>query len=272
SHRLLTGLVAIAFNAAALVSAPAQPIPIRGAAASVHDANALAARIRAYHRGPGIWLSAGPPPPGYCATMSAGEFVLKNLVVQANAAVVDRQSGLARNLASVADRLSDELDEEEAINRVAGFSYAEYPCPAATPAPVARATVLGPIGRRAPSCRRQADARLMWVNARRTFLPDCLRLGFYSQSEPRCARRVTGMGRRAAIPPAAARQRAPAAHVPWLLWERLPDAAPRDNIAPLKRPLRMSGHDLRSQNQFGAASCVMPPKRIAHLFNGRWTA
>src|SRR5262249_56937921 len=115
--------------------------------------------------GPGTGRSAGPPPPGYGARMSAGEFVLKNRAAQANAAVIDRQSGLARNLARVADRLSDELDEEEAINRVAGFSYAEYPCPAATPAPVARATVLGPIGRRAPSCRRQAGAAPTAVHA-----------------------------------------------------------------------------------------------------------
>ena len=52
------GCVAIAFNAAALVSASAQPIPIQGASPSIHDANALTARIRGYHRGPGIWLSA----------------------------------------------------------------------------------------------------------------------------------------------------------------------------------------------------------------------
>src|SRR5262249_775897 len=134
SYRLLTGFVAIAFNAAALVSAPAQPIPIRGAAASVHEANALAARIRAYHRGPsprgpGTGRGAGPPPPGYGARRSGGEFVLKTRVARATGGVIDRQSGLARNLARVADRLSDELDEEEAINRVAGFSYAEYPCP-----------------------------------------------------------------------------------------------------------------------------------------------
>src|SRR5262245_587483 len=179
SRRLLTGFVAIAFNAAALVSAPSQPIPIRGAAASVHEANALTARIRAYHRGPGIWLSAGPPPPGYCATMNAGELVLKEIVRLANAAVIDRRSGLASNLSRVADRLSDELDEEEAITRVAGFGYAEYPCPTAAPAPVARATVLGPIDRRAPGCRRQADARLMSFNARRIFMSECLRLAFY---------------------------------------------------------------------------------------------
>jgi hypothetical protein len=180
SHRLLLGLVAIGINAAALVSAPAQPINrTQNVASAVHEANALTARIRAYHRGPESWRSAGPPPPGYCGTMSAGEAVLQQLTRLANAAVANRQSGLARNLERVADRLSDELDEEEAINLVAGFSYAEYPCPAATPAQVARATVLRPIEQAAPACRRQADVRLLSFNARRIFMSDCLRLGIY---------------------------------------------------------------------------------------------
>ena len=175
SHRLLLlGLVVIGINAAA-VSAPAQPIDrTQNAAAAVHDANALAARIRAYHRGPGSWRSAGPPPPGYCATMSAGEFAFQALVRLANAAVANRQPGLAANLERVAGRLSDELDEEEAINFVAGFSYTEYPCPAATPANVPRAAVLRPIEQRAPACRRQADVRLSALNARRIFMWNCL--------------------------------------------------------------------------------------------------
>src|SRR5262249_19427590 len=137
SHRLLLlGLVVIGINAAA-VSAPAQPIDrTQNAAAAVHDANALAARIRAYPRGPGSWRSAGPPPPGYCATMSAGEFAFQALVRLANAAVANRQPGLAANLERVAGRLSDELDEEEAINFVAGVSYTEYPQPAPPPANV----------------------------------------------------------------------------------------------------------------------------------------
>jgi hypothetical protein len=172
---LLLGLVAIGINAAAPVTAPAQPITGAGAAKTVHDANALTARIRAYHRGPGTWRGSGPPPPGYCGTMSAGEAVLQELARLANAAVANRQSGLARSLERVADRLSDELDEEEAINFVAGFSYTEYPCPAATPAYVARAAVLRAIEQRAPACRRQADVRLLSFNARRTFMWDCLR-------------------------------------------------------------------------------------------------
>src|SRR5262245_5143071 len=117
SHRmLLLGLVAIGINVAALVSAPAQPINrTQNAATTVHEANALAARIRAYHSGPGTWRSAGPPPPGYCATMSAGEMVLKELARLANAAVANGQTGLALSLERVGDRLSDELDAEEAI-------------------------------------------------------------------------------------------------------------------------------------------------------------
>jgi len=180
SRRLLLGFVAIGINAAALVSAPAQPVSgTQNAATAVHNANALTARIRAYHRGPGSWRSAGPPPPGYCGTMSAGEAVLQELARLANAAVANRQSGLAQSLERVADRLSDELDEEEAINFVAGFSYAEYPCPAATPANVPRAAVLRPIEQSAPGCRRQADVRLLSFNARRIFMWDCLRLGIY---------------------------------------------------------------------------------------------
>ena len=177
SHRLLMGLVAIGINAAALASAPAQPISTPQSGTAVHDANALAARIRAYHRGPGSWWGSGPPPPGYCGTMSAGELVLKQLVRLANAAVSNRQTGLVLSLQRVADRLSDELDEEEAINLAAGFGYTEYPCP--TTAPVARAVVLRAIDLRAPGCRRRADVARLSFNARRIFMLDCLRLGIY---------------------------------------------------------------------------------------------
>jgi len=83
------------------------------------------------------------------------------------------------SLQQVANRLSDELDEEESINLAAGFGYTEYPCP--TSARVARAAVLGTIDRRAPACRRVADARpiAMSFNARRIYMVDCLRLGLY---------------------------------------------------------------------------------------------
>src|SRR5262245_9869980 len=175
SYRLLVGLVALCINASALVSAPAQPVNrTQDAATVVHGASALTARSRAYHRGPGSWRGAGPPPPGYCATMSAGEFAFQALVRLANGAVANRQFALAGNLERVAGRLSDELDEEEAINFVAGFSYTEYPCPAATPANVPRAAVLRPIEQRAPACRRQADVRLSALNASRIFMWNCL--------------------------------------------------------------------------------------------------
>jgi hypothetical protein len=180
-HRLLPGLVALVIGAAAPVNAPAQPITGAGDVNTVREANALAARIRAYHRGPGSWLGSGPPPPGYCSTMSAGELVLKQMVRLTNAAVSNGQTGLVLSLQQVANRLSDELDEEEAINLAAGFGYTEYPCPAAAPARVARAIVLRTIAQRAPSCRRQADARPipMSFNARRIYMVDCLRLGLY---------------------------------------------------------------------------------------------
>src|SRR5262249_31767772 len=142
THRLLVGLVAIGISVATPVTTPAQPISGAGASKTVHDANALAARIRAYHHGAGAWRRSGPPPPAYCAIMSAGELTLKQLTRITNVAVSNRQTGLVLSLQRVADRLSDELDEEEAINLVAGFSYTEYPCPTATPAPVARAGML----------------------------------------------------------------------------------------------------------------------------------
>src|SRR5262245_54746687 len=120
---LLLGLVALGITASSPVTAPAQPISGAGGVNTVRDANALAARIRAYHRGPGSWVGSGPPPPGYCSTMSAGEFVLKQLVRLTNAAVSAGDTGLVLSLQQVANRLSDELDEEEAINLAAGFGH-----------------------------------------------------------------------------------------------------------------------------------------------------
>ena len=175
---LLLGLAVLCINAAAPVTAPAQPITGAGGVNTVRDASALAARIRAYHRGPGSWVGSGPPPPGYCSTMSAGEFVLKQLVRLTNVAVSAGDTGLVLSLQQVANRLSDELDEEEAINLAAGFGYTEYPCPTAA-ARAARATVIRPIGQGASSCRRQADTRSISFNARRIFMSDCLGLGLY---------------------------------------------------------------------------------------------
>ena len=51
AHRLLVGLVAIAFNAAALLSAPAQSNPAGGLSASVQEANALTDRLAIVSRG-----------------------------------------------------------------------------------------------------------------------------------------------------------------------------------------------------------------------------
>ena len=175
---LLLGLVAFGISAVAPVMAPAQPIIGAGAVNTVREATALAGRIQAYHRGPGSWVGSGPPPPGYCSTMSAGEFVLKQLVRLTNAAVSDGDTGLVLSLQQIANRLSDALDEEEAINLAAGFGYTEYPCPTAA-ARAARATVIGPMGQGASACRRQADTRSISFNARRIFMSDCLGLGLY---------------------------------------------------------------------------------------------
>jgi hypothetical protein len=172
---LLLGLVAIGINVAAPVTAPAQLITGVGAAKTVHDANALTARIRAYHRGPGTWRGSGPPPPGYCGTMSAGEAVLQELARLANAAVANRQSGLARSLERVADRLSDELDEEEITNNLAGIPYQVFPCPVPASSYPARAYVLPAVERRMPFCRVQADALRVSFEPRRARIEQCLR-------------------------------------------------------------------------------------------------
>src|SRR5262249_5598034 len=103
-----------------------------------------------------------------------GEFAFQALVRLANAAVANRQPGLAANLERVAGRLSDELDEEEAINFVAGFRYTGKPCPGAPPAHVPPAAALRANEPPAPTCRRQADVRLSALNARRIFMWNCL--------------------------------------------------------------------------------------------------
>src|SRR5258708_719806 len=105
-HRLLLStFIALGVTATTIMSAPAQPV--------VGDAGALTARIASYHRGPGRWTGVTPPPPSYCATMREGEAVLKELARLASRAILYRQPGVALRLQAVADRLSDELDEEE---------------------------------------------------------------------------------------------------------------------------------------------------------------
>jgi len=166
-HRLLVSvLVVLGVTATAEMSASAQPI--------VSEAHALAARIASYHRGPGAWTGITPPPPSYCATMREGEAVLKELARLASRAILYREPGLALRLQHAADRLSDELDEEEEINNAAEIPYQIFPCPAPLPYP-ARAYVIGPMERRMPRCRIAADALRLSFEARRARVTQCLR-------------------------------------------------------------------------------------------------
>ena len=81
-HRLLlSGLVALAVMATTSVAA--QPFTEAAAARAIRDASALAARIRGYLR----WQGLTPPPAGYCATMQAGEAVVKELARLASRAI-----------------------------------------------------------------------------------------------------------------------------------------------------------------------------------------
>jgi hypothetical protein len=175
SHRWLPlALVVLGMTAMATASAPAQPITGAEAGRAMQDAGALAARIRGYHRGPGRWTGITPPPSSYCSTMRAGEAVLKELAYLASKALLYRQPGLALSLQATANRLSDELDEEEEINNAADIPYQVFPCPAALPYP-ARAIVLGAIERRTARCRFEADALGLTFQARRSRMEQCLR-------------------------------------------------------------------------------------------------
>jgi hypothetical protein len=175
-RRLLAfGFVALGVAAATIVSAAAQPFVGSEPSRAIGAANALSARIAAYHRGPGRWTGATPVPPGYCATMREGEAVLKELTRLASRAILYRLPGLALELQRAGNRLSDELDEEEIINRAADIPYTVYPCPVATSPYPARATVLWIVERRMPSCRREADALRVSFAARRTLVQQCLR-------------------------------------------------------------------------------------------------
>jgi hypothetical protein len=168
------GLAALGITAMTIASAAAQPIP--GTGRAMQDAAALSARIRAYHRGPGIWTGLTPPPPSYCPTMREGEAVLKELSRLASRAILYRLPGLALQLQAAGDRLSDELDEEEEINNAADIPYAIFPCPVPTSAYPARAAVLGAVERRMPFCRVEANALRLSFEARRALMQQCLRL------------------------------------------------------------------------------------------------
>jgi len=170
-------LLQLGFAALALIALTPGPAPAQGsmgpeAERAIHDAIALSARIRGYHR----WQGLSPLPPGYCETMAAGEAVLQELARLANRAISYRLIGFAQRLEKAADLLGDQLDEEEMINVQAGFSFTEFPCPTPTSAYSARASVLPPIVRTAPLCSRQGDIRLLSFNARRVFMAECLRL------------------------------------------------------------------------------------------------
>ena len=173
-HRLLlSALVALGVAVTTGESVFAQPLAAE-AGSAIRDAYALSARIAAYHRGPGLWSGLTPPPPSYCATMREGEGVLKALAVLSSKAILYRQPGLALRLQAAADRLSDELDEEEEINNAAEIPYQIFPCPVPAIYP-ARAHVIGAIERRMPGCRIAANALRLSFEARRARVTQCLR-------------------------------------------------------------------------------------------------
>src|SRR5689334_23192487 len=108
--RRLALVALVAFGAAATMtkSVPAQPFA--GAVGNtIAAANALAARIRAYHRGPGAWRGLTPPPVSYCDTMREGEAVMKELARLASRAILYRVPDVALRLQHAGDQLSDEL-------------------------------------------------------------------------------------------------------------------------------------------------------------------
>jgi hypothetical protein len=170
-HRLLlSGLVALGVAAATGVNA--QPFTEGAAAAAIRDAYALAAQIRGFHR----WQGLTPPPPGYCDTMREGEAVMKELARLSSRAVLYRLPGLALRLQRAGDSLSDELDQEEEVNRRADIPYTVYPCPAPPGPYPARPLMLSLILPRMPACRVQADAVRVSFDARRTLMQQCLRI------------------------------------------------------------------------------------------------
>jgi hypothetical protein len=167
---LLSGVVALGVATAMLASTAAQPIG--GAGSLIAQAGALAARIRAFHHG---WTGLTPPPPSYCPTMREGEAVLKELARLSSRAILVRAPGLALQLQAAGDRLSDELDEEEEINNVAGIPYDVFPCPVPTSAYPARTAAIGVIERRMPFCRVELNALRLSFEARRAQMQQCLR-------------------------------------------------------------------------------------------------
>jgi len=173
---LISGLVALGVAATAIASAGAQPFTEATAGAAIREAGALAARIRAYHRGPGIWTGRTPPPVSYCPDMREGERVIKELAYLSSKAILYRQPGLALRLQRAGDALSDELDEEEEINNAAEIPFQVFPCPVLGAAYPVRAAVIGIVERRMSFCRVEADALRLSFEARRALMQQCLRV------------------------------------------------------------------------------------------------
>jgi hypothetical protein len=172
---LLLGFAALGLAAAAIGSAAGQPSLGVEASRTIAVANALSARIRSYHSGPGRWTGATPPPASYCGTMREGEAVMKELARLASRATLYRLPDLALALQTAGNRLSDELDEEEIINQAADIPYTVYPCPVPTSAYPARALVLPLVDQRMLTCRGRANAAQATFAARRTLVQQCLR-------------------------------------------------------------------------------------------------
>jgi len=92
SLRLLAlALVVLGLTAATITSTAAQPFMEIAGGSVVGRANALAARIHAFHR----WTGSPPPPASYCPTMRAGEAAMVELSRLSNRAIRYHQSGLA---------------------------------------------------------------------------------------------------------------------------------------------------------------------------------
>jgi hypothetical protein len=75
---LLLGLVAFGLTAAMIASAAAQPFTETAGGSVIGRANALAARIHAFHR----WTGSTTPPASYCSTMRAGDAVMVELAAR----------------------------------------------------------------------------------------------------------------------------------------------------------------------------------------------
>jgi opacity protein-like surface antigen len=123
--RLRSALIAFGITAATTLSAAAQPVAGTQAGSAIRDANALSDRVHGYHQLIGGWTGLTPMPPDYCRTLFQGEMAYSELRGLASRAAASDQLDLAAQLQRAADRLGDELDEEEEINYQ---SYVFHPC------------------------------------------------------------------------------------------------------------------------------------------------